>query len=158
MSYIISFLSSALHKWTQGSAPESADGSTHDPAHQLRSQFLRIGLTSVQRTWKDVDQRRAARWLESHPEEEICLANTEHIKMLSEVLFKEGQEPTLDNWNWAIGALEASYDACKDPFPPREETESEDEEDFKTFGPSIRSDLDLMRKIATVDNDNPTQQ
>jgi hypothetical protein len=154
------YITSLFSKLTQGSLGKSADASTRDPAHQLRSQFLHYGLASVRTTLKDLNEQQAARWSATTQEDKHFSADSGHFEMVSDVLFDNGQvkEPNLESWNWAIDTLEKSWNSYKDPKHPRDEVEFKDEDDFQSYDLSVRSDLNLMRQIATVKKDNPTQQ
>jgi tRNA A37 N6-isopentenylltransferase MiaA len=157
MSYITSFLSSALSKLTQPSAPELTDGSTQGPIHQLRHQLLHYGLASIHRTLEDLDEKQAARWSanDTDKDHQSFSSNTKHMDMIAEVLFAKGQEPSLKSWNWAIEMLDKSWDSYKDTSPNVEE-ERKVEDECPVYAKSVRSDCELMRKIAKIDDGNPT--
>jgi tRNA A37 N6-isopentenylltransferase MiaA len=136
-----------------------ADGSTQGPIHQLRNQLLHYGLASIHRTLKDLDEKEAARWSanDTDKDHQSFPSNATHMDMITEALFAKGQEHSLESWIGAIEMLDKSWDSYKDTSIPNDE-ERKVEDECPAYAKSVRSDCELMRKIAKIDDGKSTEQ
>lgn len=155
-------LTSAISRLAQRSASNSKStaASTYDPDHQLRNQLLQYGLASLRKTFKDLDERQASRWHTSTGERDNSksVGKTANLDILTEYLFERSQEPDMLQWNCVIGRLEDAHGDYETSPPIFEEFESAEE--FQAFYASVKSDLELMRKIAefNIASTSPAQQ
>ena len=122
---------SAISKLTQRSASKPTAASTCDPNHQLKNQLLQYGLTSLRKTFRDLDEKQAARWYKSTGKrgDSMFMGKTVSLNILTEILFEKSQEPELKQWNRAIASLKESHGGYE-VRPPTSKVEFESDEEF----------------------------
>jgi hypothetical protein len=111
----------------------------------------------LRKTFRELETKQSDRHHTLTGERRDFNGKTDSLEIVTEVVFDGCQEPSMSQWNLVIDQLLLSHKDY-DTHPPRDGREFGSEEEFQAFDASVKSDLGLMRKIAKVDNDDPTEE